>query len=408
MLSGRGSAFAYRDYRTYQISRFLFTVAIQMLALAVGWELYEATRKPLSLGYVGLAQFLPTLILSLVGGHLADRFKRHLVVAGCQVLFALCALALFARSTFGSLAIWPVYVVLSVVGVMRAFYMPAALALTPTLVPRALLPNAVASGQAVLVFAIMSGPALGGVVYGVAQRASVVYLLCAALAGSAMALNLTLRPAAAPAREPPSIGRLLAGIRYVWAHKILLGALTLDLFAMLFGGAVALLPVYARDILHVGPSGLGLLRCAPAVGAALTTAAFAVRPLTRRTGPLMLASAAVFGLSTVVFSLSTNIVLSLASLMVVGASDVVSMVIRQTLVQVETPDDLRGRVTAVSVVFVATSNELGEMESGVTAAWLGTVPAVAVGGIASCLVVALWSLLFPQLRRADHLVDRTR
>jgi MFS family permease len=382
------AAFAYRDFRLYMGVRFLGTVAGLMLSVAVGWEVYERTHDPFDLGLVGLFQFLPAILLSLVTGHVADRFDRRRVVGLC----------------YGTHAVWPIYSVMALFAVARAFAQPAGQALVPDLVPPELFSGAVAWGSSVFEAAAIFGPALGGWVYGLAGGAGSVYL-----AGAALYFVATFLIAAMEVRtgrmekKAVSVETLLAGVVYVWKNKIILGSVTLDLFAVLFGGAVALLPVYAHDILKVGPLGLGVLRSAPSIGAATVAVAIAHRPLKKHVGATMLACVAVFGVATVVFGLSRNFFLSLAALAIVGASDMVSVVVRQTLVQVATPGAMRGRVSAVNQVFIGASNELGELESGMTASWFGTVPAVVYGGIAAVVVVLVYAFRFPELRKVENL-----
>jgi len=401
-VSGR-AAFQYRDFQLYQAARLLSTIANQMLSVAVGYQVYELTSSKVDLALVGLVQFLPAVGLSLVTGNTADRFDRRRVVMVCYVALALTSALLFVWTRTGS-ATWPIYVTLVLVATARAFLAPAGQALVPDLVPAEHFASAVAWGSSVWEVGAILGPALGGWIYATLHGAGAVYI-----AGAASYVAATLFAAAMKVRTGrmergvASFETVVAGVVYVWKNKLLLGSISLDLFAVLFGGAVALLPVYARDILAVGPSGLGLLRSAPAVGAALVAVFIAFRPLRRRTGAIMLACVMVFGVATVVFGLSRSFWLSLAALAVVGASDMVSVVIRATLVQVATPPPMRGRVSAVNMVFVGASNELGEFESGMTAAWMGTVPSVVFGGIAACVVVAAYAFAFPELRKVDRL-----
>jgi MFS family permease len=397
------AAFAYRDFRLYQVSRLLSTIANQMLSVAVGWQVYELTRRPFDLGLVGLVQFLPAIGLSLLTGHTADRFDRRRVVMICYAALAASSVLLFL-STRWVAATWPIYVMMALFATGRAFLAPAGQALVPDLVAAEHFASAVAWGSSVWEVGAILGPALGGWIYAAGGSAAAVYLTGAVLYGlAAMAASSMKVKTGRMERHPASLETVLAGIVYVWKNKVVLGSISLDLFAVLFGGAVALLPIYARDILHVGPWGLGLLRSAPAVGAAAVAVYIAFHPLRRRAGATMLACVALFGLATLAFGVSRSFVLSLAALVVVGASDMVSVVVRQTLVQVATPAAMRGRVSAVNMVFVGASNELGELESGMTAAWMGTVPSVILGGIAACLVVAIYSVAFPELRRVDKL-----
>lgn len=398
------AAFAHRDFRLYMAARFMTVVGGQMQSVAVGWQIYTLTNDPLHLGWVGLAQFLPMMLFALPSGHVADRFARRNVLLGCFLAAGLASAALSLTSV-GAPNLLVLYSLLVVLGTTRAFYGPAASAFLPSLVPKQDFPNAVAWSATNWQVATIGGPALGGIVYG-AFGPSVVYATTAACSFGALLLVAGIGARSAPsAEQAPSLSTLLAGLAYVWRQKILLGAITLDLFAVLLGGAVALLPALAKDVLHVGPGGLGLLRGAPAVGAALMAVSLAYRPLRRRAGPTMLVSVVVFGLATVVLGLSKSFALSLAALVVLGASDMVSVFVRQNLVQLGTPDAMRGRVSAVNLVFIGASNELGEAESGVTAAWLGIVPAVVAGGIGTVLVVGLCALAFPALRKVDRLQD---
>ena len=376
--------------------------ASQMLLVAIGWQMYDLTGSAWDLGLVGLLQFAPALALVLVAGHVVDRHHRARIVALCVAAQGLVALAL-ALSPFGGLPQRTLLLTLSVVlGAVRAFQMPAQQALVPLLVPAVLLPRAMAFSSAGLQGAIIAGPALGGFVY--VAGASAVYGLCALLFALAAVLCLRIRHARPARREAPSLRTLLAGVHYVRQNKAVLGAISLDLFAVLLGGAAALLPIYAKDILHVGPWGLGLLRGGPALGALAMSVALTRWPIAHRAGTKLFAAIAVFGLATMVFGLSTSFPLSLLALVVTGAADMVSVVVRQTMIQLETPDAMRGRVSAVASVFIGASNQLGEFESGATAAWLGPVGSVLLGGAGTLLVAALWWRWFPGLARRDALV----
>ena len=398
------AAFAHRDFRLYMLARFLAVVGVQVQSVAVGWQVYSLTRDPLHLGWVGLAQFLPLMAFALPSGHVADRFERRRILMFCLSVTALAALGL-AGASRATPRLWLWYALLVVIGTARAFYGPAASALLPSLVPKSDFANAVAWSSTNWQVATICGPALGGAIYGTLGAVAAYATTALFVFGSVACLAaLRARPLPAPAGAS-SLSTLLGGIRYVWREKTLLGAITLDLFAVLLGGAVALLPALAKDVLHVGPGGLGVLRGAPAVGAALMALGLAHRPLRRHAGPVMLASVGVFGLATVVLGLSRSFVLSLSALVVLGASDMISVFVRQNLVQLGTPDAMRGRVSAVNLVFIGASNELGELESGVTAAWLGVVPAVVAGGIGTVVVVGLSLLLFPALRQVDRLAD---
>jgi MFS family permease len=396
--------FVHRDFRLYMGVRFLGTVASLMLSVAVGWEVYGRTHQARDLGYVGFFQFLPAILLSLVTGHVADRFDRRRVVGLCYGALVVVALLLYwqSRSTRG--AVWPIYAVMALFAIARAFAQPAAQALVPDLVPAPLFSRAVAVGSTVFEAAAICGPALGGWIYGLWGGAGRVYLTGAALylVATFLVASMEVRTGRME-KKAVSLETLLAGVVYVWKNKIILGSISLDLFAVLFGGAVALMPVYAHDILKVGPLGLGLLRSAPSIGAGTVAIAIAFHPLKKHVGATMLGCVALFGLATIVFGLSRNLLLSLVALVVIGAADMVSVVVRQTLVQIATPGAMRGRVSAVSQVFIGASNELGELESGMTASWFGTVPAVVYGGIAAVVVVVLYAIRFPELRRVDTL-----
>jgi MFS family permease len=401
--SGPRAAFAYRDFRLYQAARLLATIATQMLSVAVGWQVYELTRRPFDLGLVGLVQFLPGAGLSLLTGNAADRLDRRRIVLVCHAALAVTAGLLYVSTRSGT-ATWPIYLTMVLFATARAFLAPAGQAIVPDIVPKEHFASAVAWGSSVWEIGSILGPALGGWVYSAGHGAGAVYATGTIAYVLAALFVLAMRvKTGRMERAAASFETIVAGVVYVWKNKVVLGSISLDLFAVLFGGAVALLPIYARDILHVGPWGLGLLRSAPAVGAALVAIVLAYRPLRRRTGLVMLACVAIFGLATVVFGLSKSFWLSLAALAIVGASDMVSVVVRSTLVQIATPPAMRGRVSAVNMVFVGASNELGEMESGMSAAWLGTVPSVVLGGLAACVAVAIYCFAFPELRAVDRL-----
>ncbi len=391
-----------RDYACYLAARLLATLAAQMQTVAVGWQVYAVTHDPLDLGLVGLSQFLPFVLLTLPAGHVADSRDRRRILAACYALEALCALLLLWLAARGLDSARPVFAAMVLFGVARAFAMPTGQALLPNLVTREQFSTAVALNSSAWQVATIAGPALGGVIY--LGGASVVYATAAALLALAVALLFAVHRGGGRARagEPPSWQTLLSGLRFVRSRRPVLGAISLDLFAVLFGGATALLPVYAADVLHVGPGGLGLLRTAPGVGAAACGLMLGLAPISTRVGRWMFGGVFVFGLATIVFGLSTSFWLSLAALAVMGAGDMVSVYIRHLLVQLETPDEIRGRVSAVNAVFIGASNELGEFESGVTAAWFGTVPAVIVGGCATLVVAAGWMRLFPEIWRMER------
>jgi len=407
--TGVRSLLANRRYTLYLVSRLSLIIAAQMLSDAVGWQVYEITGKALALGLSGLALFLPGFLLALPGGHLADLHDRRRILMVCHLGFTSAAVVLAVVSYTSTKSLIAIYAVLIVLGAIRAFSGSASQALMPSLVDKMELERAVAFGSSCWQLAMIAGPSLGGVIYAATGKASVVYAVCAAMAFTAflsvVAIGHDPKNAAPRRAGRATWGTLLAGIRYVWSDKPILGAISLDLFAVLLGGAVALLPIFARDLLHVGPWGLGLLRSAPAIGAATTALAIAWFPLRRRAGLTMLTCVFLFGLATIAFGLSRSFAISLVALLSLGAFDMFSVVVRSTLIQIRTPDEMRGRVSAVNMVFIGASNELGEFESGVTAAWLGPELAVLVGGIGTCVVVLLWAALFPQLRNIDKLTD---
>jgi len=398
------AALAHPAFVRYLFARFLIVVALEMQSVAVGWQVYEITHRAFALGLVGLAQFLPGMVLFLVSGHAADRFDRRKLLIVCDVGFTVCSVSLLAVALRGSPRVASIYAVLVIFGVVRSFSSPANRALIPALVPAEHFPSAVAWNASMFQCATILGPALGGVFYALLRGPEAVYALSALSEAVAIAALLQIRVAThLRARERLSLRVAFAGLRYIWREKLLLGSISLDLFAVLLGGAVALLPVFAREILKTGPWGLGLLRAAPGVGAAAMALLLAHRPLRARAGKTMLWCVAGFGAFTILFGLSHSMTLSLISLLLVGATDMVSVVVRATLIQIATPDEMRGRVNAVDMVFIGASNELGEFESGLTAQWLGAVPAVVLGGIGALAVTAIWAWGFPELREADAL-----
>jgi MFS family permease len=395
-----------RELRQYVAGTFLATTAMMVQSVAVAWQVYDLVRDPLALGYVGLFQFLPLAILALPAGELADRIDRRIMLAVTYLVQTVCAGLFLALTIARPHHIWPFYAVLALFGSARAFTAPASQALLPRLVPTKNFPHAVAMTSSTRQTAVIVGPALGGAIY--IFGPAIAYGVCAVLFLLVAALIATLRIQNAPIAhhsDSHPLQRLVAGIAYIRRRPIILGAISLDLFAVLLGGATALLPIYARDILHVGPAGLGLLRSAPAFGAATLGLGLTRRPLAQNVGRTMFACVASFGIATIVFGLSRDFALSLAALVALGASDMVSVYVRLSLVQLATPDAMRGRVSAVNYLFIGASNELGEFESGVTAAWFGTVPSVIIGGLGTLMVVGLWMLLFPELRRVNRLSD---
>lgn len=397
-----------RDYRAFWVSRFLATIAGMMLVIVIGWQVYDIARATMSrddaaflLGMIGLVQFLPLFFLALVVGVIADRVDRRYIARTAVALEIACAGVLGWLALAGAVPMLALFVVAGLLGVARAFQGPSMAALAPNLVPRELLPQAIALNSISWQSGAVIGPPLGAFLYAVSP--AVPYLVAAVLFSLTLACLMIIRPVPRP---PPSTltpwRSLVEGISYVRHNRIVLGAISLDLFAVLLGGATAMLPVYARDVLMVGVEGLGPLRAAPAVGAAITALILATRPLRRNVGPVMFACVALFGLATVVFGLSTSFPLSLAALVVLGAADMMSVFVRGSLIQLHTPDDMRGRVSSVSGLFISASNELGELESGLAARTIGAVPAVVAGGIGAVIVTILWAWRFPELRTADR------
>src|SRR5688572_26715592 len=390
------------DFRYFLALRLAGNAAQQMLLVALAWQMYDLTSSAWDLGLVGLMQFLPALLLTIPAGQLADRVDRRRVLATSLALQACVALALASGSVGGWVERELILLASVVLGVARALQAPAQQALLPSLVPIVQLPQATALSASVLQVAIIGGPALGGFLY--ALGAGVVYAVSCALAIAALGFALALRARARPGTGAPiSWSSVFAGFRYIAQNKVVLGAISLDLFAVLLGGATALLPIFAKDVLQTGPWGLGLLRSAPAIGALGVALWLSAHPLRRRVGRLMFAAVALYGVSILVFALSTSLALSMAALVVSGASDMISVVIRQTLVQLETPDEMRGRVSAVNATFIGASNQLGEFRAGAVAAWIGTVASAVVGAVGTLVVVALWVRLFPSLTRRDRL-----
>jgi MFS family permease len=398
------AAFAHRDFNFFQVARLLSILGIQMQSVAIGWQIYAITGRPLDLAWVGLAQFVPAAGLSLVAGHAADRFDRRGLLLACHAAMASLSLALLFTARSGS-SVAPIYVVLIGIGVVRALLGPANQSTLPTLVPAAHFGNAIAWGSSFWQIATVAGPMLGGVAYAAAGNAGWVYATAAACAVGAPAAVSAMRTRNGATRPPAQRGGVWAGVIYVRENPIVLGAMSLDLFAVLLGGATALLPIYAKSILHLGPSALGALRGAPAIGAGLMAVVLALRPIERRAGAKMFFCVALFGVATIAFGLSRSFALSLAMLIVAGATDMISVFVRSALVQLATPDAMRGRVSAVNMMFIGASNELGEFESGLTAQWFGTTPAVVMGGLGTLAVVAVWAWRFPELRKVDRLND---
>ncbi|HXJ07094.1 MAG TPA: MFS transporter [Candidatus Acidoferrum sp.] len=400
--SGR-AAFQYPNFVLFQTARFCMVLAMEMQSVAVGWQVYEITKRPLDLGLVGLVQFLPGILLFLVSGHVADRHDRRKLIVICYLGYGVCFGLLLLSAIRGAGSVFFIFVILAVLGIARAFNAPVSRAIVPQLVPEEVFPNAVAWASTMFQGAAILGPALGGIIYAAFRGPAAVYVLAIAMTIVAVTCTLKMKlERRSRAREPVNWTTVLAGLRYIWREKVVLGSISLDLFAVFLGGAVALLPVYAREILLTGPWGLGLLRTAPGVGAAAMAVFLAHRPFRRKAGLIMLWCVAGFGFFTILFGLSRSLTLSLLALFFVGATDMVSVIVRAILIQVATPDEMRGRVNAVDMVFIGASNEFGEFESGLTAQWFGTVPAVVIGGIGTLVVTALWAWRFPELRKVEQ------
>jgi MFS family permease len=386
----------------YTASRSFSEFAWQITTVAVGWQIYQLTGSAFYLGMVGLAQFVPNALLVFIAGHAADRYDRRRVVQLCQFGQGLAAIYLAARAIAGSLSALEIFLALVVFGIATAFESPALSALLPGVAPEGGLQRATAFSSGASQIATITGPAIGGLAYAFAPAAPyaimALFWLLAGLSAGAIRLQRPVNPT-----EPPTFSELFAGIAFVRNNPAILGTISLDLFAVLLGGASALLPIYARDILHAGPWALGVMRAAPAVGALLMTAVLTRHPLTRRVGLRMFQSVIAFGVAIIVFALSKEIWLSVVALAAMGAADTISVVIRVSLVQLATPDEMRGRVGAVNFLFIHASNQLGEFESGITAALFGAMPAALIGGIGTIAVALLWMRLFPSLRKVERL-----
>ena len=400
-------AFTHPGFVLFQTARFLIVSAVEMQAVAVGWQVYEITKRPLDLGFVGLAQFLPGILLFPISGHASDRFERRHVLSACYGGYAVCfALLLLLSRRNPSIEL--IYVVLVLIGIVRSFNSTASRSILPQLVPPLHFPNAVAWNASIFQAATILGPSFGGIVYAAFRGPEAVYVIAMVTAIGATIASFRIRPEVKPRpREPMTFKTVFAGLNYIWNKKLILGAISLDLFAVLLGGAVALLPVYAREILHTGPWGLGLLRTAPGAGAAVMAVLLAHWPLRGKSGRTLFWAVGGFGIFTIIFGVSRSLTISLIALFLLGASDMISVIIRATLTQLATPDEMRGRVTAVDMIFIGTSNEFGQFESGVTAQWFGTVPAVVLGGVGTLVVIALWAWWFPELRNAGELHEIT-
>jgi MFS family permease len=406
-----GSAFQSRDFRLYQTARLLVILGAEAQSIAVAWQVYQLTHSALSLGNTGLALFLPGLFFMLPAGHVADRYDKRYVILCCYGLQAICTGGLLWISMHAIGSILPIYGVLFLIGTGRCFSGPAASAMVPSLVPKETFVNAITWGATIYQTANATGPMVGALLFTAAlpqlgrwRGAPVVYLFTLAmLCGFIVLVGMIRVRAVGGEKKAFNATTVLAGLKYVAQTKLLLGSISLDLFAVLLGGAVALMPIFAATVLHTGPKGLGLLRAMPSIGALAVSLTLVLRPIKRRAGKLMLICVGIFGAATVVFGLSRSMWVSMIALLLVGASDMVSVVIRSSVLQLATPPEMRGRVSAVNWLFIGASNEFGEFESGVTAHWWGAVPAVVIGGVASVAVTCAAAFLFPALRRADRL-----
>jgi MFS family permease len=407
-------AFGSRDFRRYQLARVAVILGAEAQSVAVAWQVYSITHRALDLGYTGLALFLPGLFFLLPAGHVADRFDRRKVILLCYCLQVFCTIALILLACFHEQNVHLIYAVLFLIGVGRAFSAPASSALLPHLVPEEHFVNAVTWGGAIFQIANVTGPALGGVLFTLPlthllpdttlEGAGIVFIftLLTLVWFLVLILSLSVRPGRMEHRSA-SLKVVMAGFQYVWSYPLLLGSFSLDLFVVLLGGSVALMPIFANEILHTGPRGLGALRAAPAIGALTMSLLMARYPITKRAGVRLFTCVAVFGAATIVFGLSRSLWLSLAALFISGAADMISVIIRGSLLQLATPPQMRGRVSAVNSLFIGASNELGEFESGLTAQWWGAVRATLVGGIGALAVAGLWAVMFPGLRSANEL-----
>jgi MFS family permease len=395
------SVLRHRNFSLYLASRFLGTIGVQMQSVAIGWQVYAMTGNVFDLGLIGLAQFAPFLLLILVAGHVADRYNRRNIILLCFCVLLLCSALLFSYTFTGLGVVWPVFAVLALFGSARAFMMPATQAILIHLVPAESFSKAVALGSSSFQIAVILGPTLGGLLY-LAGPKTVYGIVSILLLVSIVLMAATRVDGQVDKPQAASWHTVLEGLRFVWSKPLVLGAISLDLFAVLFGGATALLPAYANDVLHAGPTALGLLRTSTGVGAALTSVLLAFVPITNKVGRWMFGGVAVFGLGTILMGVSHSLIVAMICLLLMGAGDMVSVYIRHILVQFATPDAIRGRVSAVNAVFIGASNELGEFESGVTAGWFGLVRALVFGGVATLAVTAIWAWRFPVLSRMDR------
>ncbi|AGS23715.1 major facilitator superfamily protein [Rhizobium etli] len=398
----RFAAFRHSSYTRFFFARFLLSFSQQIVSVAVGWQMYDQTGKAIYLGLIGLVQFLPSLLLILVTGSVADRHNRRAIAALCSLVSALCTLALLVMTATDTFAPWPVFAVLLIFGIERAFMSPAVQSLAPNLVPEHALSNAIAWNSSSWQLAAITGPVIGGLLYGVSATTAYTVAVIFSILGAGL-LFMIPKPEQKTVGEAKSWAMILGGFSFIRAEKVVLGAISLDLFAVLLGGATALMPIFARDILTLGPWGLGLLRAAPGLGAIVMAIFLAAYPLKHRAGIYMFIGVALFGLGTIIFGVSTNTEVSIAALALMGAADMVSVYVRESLIALWTPDHLRGRVNAVNMVFVGASNELGEFRAGTMASIFGAVPAVVIGGIGTLVVATIWASSFPKLRRIDTL-----
>lgn len=403
-MTNRFAAFRHSSYSRYFFSRFLTSFSVQIVSVSVAWQMYDVTRNPALLGWIGLVQFLPALLLVVVTGNAADRLGRRLVMGCAALVMMSCAAAILSLVLFGRFEAVTVLAILTLLGTARAFYGPAATSLAVNLVPREDFANAVSWVTTSWQVATIFGPVVGSLLYGLAPQAAYGTAVCL-LAVAATTIFSIPKPNQVISREPPTLSSILGGFRYIWKEKVVLGAISLDLFAVLLGGAVALMPVYARDILHVGELGLGILRAAPGAGAVVAIILITAFPIRDHAGWILLVSVSFFGLATAVFGASTLAWLSIFALMLVGGFDMVSVYVREIILQLWTPDDVRGRVNAVNSIFVGASNELGETRAGFMAALIGPVATVVGGGLAAIGVAAASTFIFPGLRRIRHLQD---
>ncbi|MGO2234274.1 MFS transporter [Marinomonas sp. UCMA 3892] len=394
--------FKHPNFVHYWIGQIASSFAFQMLSVGIGWQMYDLTNSPMALGLVGLCQFLPQLLLTLVVGHVADHYNRRLICVCTRLSMAMTVGILAYGNMSSTISAEMIYLCAALLGTARAFEMPANQAILPNLIPNELLSRAVSAIASAREISVIAGPALGGLIYLLGPTtlylSSMTFFFISCIIMFFLHYNFTVK-----SKSPISMTHLLGGITFIRGNKVILGSVSLDMFAVLLGGATALLPIVAKDILHTGPWGLGLLRCSPALGALLMSIYLARRPIKHSVGKIMFAAVAIFGAATILFGLSENLILSMIALVLLGLSDMISVVIRSTLVQLETPDEMRGRVSAANSVFIGSSNQLGEFESGVTAAWFGVVPAIVIGGVGTIAVVGLWMYLFPTLLKRDTL-----